>query len=136
MRPTSRASILVVDADTAVLHLMAEILERAGYTVFTAGDPHEALDLLRGRTQEIRLAIVDVQLPRMNGPELAKRLSGLRPGLRVLFVSEYERGALIDTAIRSRGLPLLVKPFSIRCLIQAVEKILQDRWAAAQSAGY
>ena len=77
--------ILVVDDDKNVRYVMKEVLELAGYTVFTAKDGEEALDVMLDR--HIDLAIVDIMMPKMDGYEFTRELRDFNSELPILMVS-------------------------------------------------
>jgi CheY-like chemotaxis protein len=95
--------VLVVDDDDGVLEVLASMLEDLGCRVVTARNGSEALDRLR-QNEEISILITDINMPGMDGHELAERATRLRPTLKVLQVSGRER--------RRDGFPMLRKPFS------------------------
>src|SRR5438046_3011973 len=81
-----RVTILVVDDEDDNREAMRRILTRDGYVVLTAAGPADALALCQDGTR-VDLLLSDVVMPHASGPELMERLSALRPGLRVLYVS-------------------------------------------------
>jgi CheY-like chemotaxis protein len=81
-------TLLLVEDEPALLRLGKAMLEQAGYTVFSAGTPSEAIRIAEGR-DSIDLLVTDVVMPEMNGYDLSARLSLLFPGLPSLFVSGY-----------------------------------------------
>lgn len=121
-RPGRR--VLVVDDDAAVCELIAEGLEELGYSVLAAASGEAALALLlnsRGADRRATganapvLAIIDAQLPRLSGLDLAERLLAARPALKVLMISGY---------FVPRGVPwrVLRKPFHMDQLAAAVRE--------------
>jgi len=71
------------------------LLESAGYAVLTAKEGTEALAIAEQSDEPIHLLLSDVVMPKMRGPELAKRLKDLRTRLRIVYMSgylEYNRG--------------------------------------------
>jgi CheY-like chemotaxis protein len=85
-----------------------------------------ALALLNEHPAAIDLLLTDVIMPNMNGRELAERMSVLRPGLPVLFVSGYTDNMLADQGIRDMETALLDKPFTPASLTAAVAAILGE----------
>ena len=77
--------VLVVDDEKNIRYVLKEILESNQYTVFTAKNGVEALDLLA--TEHIDLAIVDIMMPGMNGYEFTKELREFNNDLPILMVS-------------------------------------------------
>lgn len=119
-----RDSILVIDDDAAVLRLIAQILSRAGYGVILAPGPEQALATFPQRAHEIGLVVCDVMMPGMCGPDLVDRLTAQMPDLPVLFISGYSQSELVDDRIVSRGLPLLLKPFTMSALVDKTRELL------------
>lgn len=122
MRSAGHETILVVDDEPVLRSLCETILSHYGYRVVSAFDGEDAIHLLSGRPElAIDLALLDVIMPAMSGPELAVELQRLRPGLQVLFMSGYpdESGRLIG-----RDQPLLRKPFTSDALISKVRELL------------
>ena len=90
-----RKTVLIVEDEEAVRELASEFVKTAGYTVLTARDGTEALAIAEQSDEPIHLLLTDVVMPRMRGPELAKRLKSLRTSLRIVYMSgylEYNRG--------------------------------------------
>jgi len=88
MRPDENpGAILVVDDDAAIRKLVQECLERAGYTVFAAGDGDVGFTFFQQKRKEIALVLTDVEMPKMNGLDLADRILELDQSLPVVFMS-------------------------------------------------
>jgi CheY-like chemotaxis protein len=117
-------TILVVEDDTHVRALVAQMLQASGYTVLTAADPATALELSDRHSGPIHLLFTDVVMPNMSGPELRQRLKSLRPLTRVLYMSGYTDEALGRHGVLEPGTFLLQKPFSIGALGQKVREVL------------
>src|SRR5207237_431641 len=89
----SAEKVLIVDDETDVLTVAAELFRNMDYDVVTAKDGLDALDILR-RSGDISLVFTDVVMPRMNGIELARRARELFPGIRVIIASGFPQLAL------------------------------------------
>lgn len=77
--------ILIVDDDKNIRYVMKERLELEKYTVLTASNGQEALDLLD--SNHVDLVIVDIMMPKMDGYEFTKELRTFKSDLPVLMVS-------------------------------------------------
>ena len=121
--PTVLPTILVVEDEEEVRALTRDVLEMHGYTVLEALDPDDALRLGGTHPGTIDLLITDVVMPRVSGPELARRLRAGRPTLRVLCMSGYP-----ESADRPAGEAAwngwLQKPFNPDGLIAKVRECL------------
>jgi len=126
-------SLLVVEDDAEVRRLAATVLRRQGYSVVEAGSAEQALELCQDRSFTIDLLLTDIVLPRMNGPELWKQLSGLRPELRVLFMSGYADDAIVRHGALASTNPIVKKPLTPSALLRAVRSVLDN--AAELSRG-
>ena len=91
-------TVLLAEDDDAVRAIAQTTLERAGYRVLAAHDGASALALAESYAGPIHLLLTDVIMPGLNGRELAKRLTLLRPGLPVLFVSGDRKSTRLNSS--------------------------------------
>jgi PAS domain S-box-containing protein len=117
-------TILLVEDEPVVRHLVAEILEASGYTVLQAADGPSALELLRRHGGTLHLLVTDVVMPGMSGPEVAKSVTSLRPGTQVLYISGYTDSAIGHHGVLEPGIAFLQKPFDATELSRKVRSIL------------
>lgn len=120
-----RKTVLIAEDEEGVRELASEFLDSAGYTVLTAKDGTEALAIAKQSDEPIHLLLTDVVMPKMRGPELAKRLKGLRTRLRIVYMSgylEYNRG---NDDFLEEGF-FLQKPFSRDTLVHKVGEALRN----------
>jgi signal transduction histidine kinase/CheY-like chemotaxis protein len=117
--------ILVVEDEIQVRNFAAGQLKRLGYTVIEACDGREALELLRGGAA-VDLVFSDMIMPGgISGPQLARELGGMRPGLRVIFTSGYPAGAIQHGAEGELGrFSLLTKPYTVAQLARQIRQSL------------
>lgn len=122
IRGTER--ILIVDDETELLNLAAEILSELGYAVTTASKADKALTLFMERPQDFDLAILDQVMPRMTGATLAQHLLAIRPDLPILLCSGFSE-AVSPPILESMGIrSYLMKPFTRSQLAGAVRRLL------------
>jgi two-component system cell cycle sensor histidine kinase/response regulator CckA len=122
--PRGSETVLLVEDDVAVRKLASSILQRSGYIVLEAGGGPEALEIVAGHSGVISLLITDVVMPGMSGRDLSKRLSEIRPGLPVLFLSGYTSNAIVHHNVLDSGVNFLQKPFTPEGLAHKVREVL------------
>ncbi len=125
--PTGRGeTLLLVEDEQAILEVGRTMLERLGYKVLTAATPGEALRQARAHAAEIQLLITDVVMPEMNGRQLEKLVSDIKPGLKCLFTSGYTANVIAHRGVLEKGVNFLPKPFSLEDLALKVREALEQ----------
>ncbi len=104
--------ILAVEDDPALRDIFARMIEGLGYRVRVAASGAEALRAVEEEGLRPDLLMTDVMMPGMSGEALAEQLAGVRPGLRVLFVSGHAESAASHLGALDPPVPFLQKPFS------------------------
>ncbi|MGH7300824.1 MAG: response regulator, partial [Candidatus Rokuibacteriota bacterium] len=112
-------TILVVDDDAWVRVLARDVLAADGYRVLEASDGQDAIRVASEHPGPIHLLLTDVVMPGMNGCELATGLAALLPGMKVMFMSAYDRDFLVAHGLDPIG-PVVTKPFTIEYLARRV----------------
>jgi DNA-binding response OmpR family regulator len=118
------ATILIVEDEEDVRELTRDVLEMNGFTVLESLDPADAIRIAQTHPGSIDLLITDVVMPRMSGPELARRLRDTRPALRVLCMSGYPESAERGATGASEWNAWLQKPFTPDGLVAKVRECL------------
>jgi len=113
-------TVLVVDDESEVRALIAEVLRGSGYHVVVAADGDAAISLLERATRPVDLLVTDVVMPVMSGTDLAARVTSSSPTTRVLFVS----GFVPAGSPSLHGAPLVAKPLHRAELLDAVHLAL------------
>ncbi|HEX2661886.1 MAG TPA: ATP-binding protein [Candidatus Acidoferrum sp.] len=121
-----RETVLLVEDEADVRALTCEFLKAAGYQVLTAVDGEEGLDIGHKFADEIDVLVTDVVMPRMRGPELAKRLKRLLPDLKVIYMSGYTEELSEGQSILE-GASFLQKPFSRDGLLRQIRDTLKGK---------
>jgi PAS domain S-box-containing protein len=117
-------TVLIVEDEEAVRHLLAQGLRNYGFTVMTARDGTEALHMVRERAAKIDLLVTDVVMPNMSGRDLADRLRSEFTGLKVLFMSGYTDDTLLRHGVYEARESFLQKPFVLRSFASKVREAL------------
>ncbi len=121
-------TVLVVDDDSTVRMLIAEVLTENHYRLIEAGDGVSALRVLEATQQRIDLMVTDVGLPGgMNGRQLADAARQLRPELKILFITGYAENAVVGNGHLEPGMAVLAKPFAMSSFANKVREILEER---------
>jgi DNA-binding NtrC family response regulator len=92
--------------------------------VLEASRPSEAREIVSRSSAQIHRLLTDVLLPEATGPELARELLEVRPGLRVLYTSGYTAGHLAGDDVTASGHAFLPKPFTPEQLIDRTREVL------------
>ncbi|WP_269714738.1 response regulator [Caulobacter sp. NIBR2454] len=111
--------ILIVEDDLLVRMVAAAALEDAGYSVLEADCALEALEVLAGRSG-VSVLFTDINMPGMNGLQLARVASERHPGLMVLLTSGYEQPSAEDIPPRGRFLPKPYLPEQMTAVVSAL----------------
>ncbi len=114
--------ILLVEDNSDVRESTAQLLRAVGYTVLSAPDPIEALQLAQQTPPD--LLITDVVLPQMRGSELAERLLQQFPHLKVLYISGYTENTVVVQGELKPDVEFLAKPYTLAQLTERIQKLL------------
>lgn len=127
-------TILVVDDESHILHVVSLKLQNAGFTVLTANDGEEALEV--AASSAIDMVITDFQMPGISGLELSRKLHSEpgRKNLPVMLLTAHGL-ALEPVELAQSGITACQsKPFSPRDLLEKVNELLNQRSSAAATA--
>lgn len=117
MDALSAVRVLVADDHVDIRELVAFKLKGAGYSVSQAGDGQAAWDQFEAGKPD--LVILDMQMPRMNGVEVLRRIRGSeRADVPVILLSAHSRDIDVEAGLAAGADAYLIKPFSPRALLQ------------------
>jgi PAS domain S-box-containing protein len=119
--------ILVVEDEEQVRDIVCRLLRKAGYRVFAAPHPTEALRMCRDDGLDFDVLLTDVIMPGMSGTQLCAELRRDRPGLPVLFMSGYTSGPAPGGQEMPADAPLIRKPFEAQTLLNEVHRVVTER---------
>lgn len=117
--------ILVVDDEEAVRGLVRRMLEMMGFTVRTACDGREGVNVFRNEAQQIQLVLLDMTMPHLDGPETFRELRRLRNDVKVVLSSGYNEHSAISQFAGKGLVGFIQKPYSYDELQGVVRKVLE-----------
>ncbi len=120
-------TILLVEDSRLLAKVTRDFLVSDGYDVLMAANPREAFRISESHHAPIHLLLTDVVMPDMNGRELAEQLLARRPEMKVLYMSSYTNGILLEHAFRAEDSAFIEKPFSHDALSRKVRHTLNPR---------
>jgi CheY-like chemotaxis protein len=120
----SKTTILLADRDPLVRDVGRRILEAEGYRVLLAEDGGQAVAAYREEKEQIDLAILDLNMPRLTAYVVLERLLEIDPEARVLFSGGYFTEDHTAATELGHTLGVVAKPFSQREFVEAVRRAL------------
>jgi PAS domain S-box-containing protein len=117
-------TILLIEDEEMVRNLAVNILQERGYRVLAALNGEEAIEFAESHAGAIDMMITDVVMPRMNGKQIAERVSNFRPGIPVLYMSGYTDEAIVHHGVIEAGTNFIEKPFTSGGLASKIREIL------------
>src|SRR5215204_1893233 len=117
-------TILIVDDEPVVRNLLVSCIAAQGYRALDAVGRAEALELVRSYPETIHLAVIDQTLEDGNGLDLARELSALQPGLRVLVTSGWLEETVMSRIQEADAMGFLQKPFKPEVLLNRIREML------------
>ncbi|WLT32644.1 PAS domain-containing protein [Geothrix sp. PMB-07] len=119
-------TVLLVEDDEALLMATGALVERLGFTLVTARDGLEAVEVYRRCGSGIRLVITDLTMPRLDGWQTLSALRRLEPGLPIILTSGYDKAQVMSNDHPDRPQAFLGKPFDLQQLQQAIGAALHQ----------
>ena len=118
--------VIIVDDEKSIVEVMKSTLEERGYSVLTASDGAEAVGIIAAHQQSIQVAVIDMMMPLMDGPNTIRSIRKLNPSIKILAISgmQFEEKSLRDQlAIQA----FIQKPFTAPQLMQKIRTVLDGR---------
>jgi PAS domain S-box-containing protein len=119
-------TVLLVDDEDFVRDLGERILKKNGYTILTAANGKEALEIYQREKDRIHLVILDLIMPNMGGKDCLKRILDINPQARVLIASGYAADTSTKECVDLGAKGFVAKPYRFKELLQHVRKSLDE----------
>jgi DNA-binding NtrC family response regulator len=121
-----KKTILLADDDDLVRALGERILKRGGYSVLTAKDGQEVLQIYKREQGKISLVILDLVMPKMGGDVCFDELLKLDPEVHVIIATGASTEAELKDEVKTRVKGLIQKPYDINLLLHTVRAALEE----------
>jgi len=117
--------VLIVDDEESVRGLARAMLEDMGFTVLTAVDGRDGVEVFRREAERISVVLLDMTMPHMDGEEVFREMRRIRKDVRTILSSGYNEQSATDR-FAGKGLAgFIQKPYSYNELLAIVRKVLE-----------
>lgn len=120
-----KGRVIVVDDEPGMREFLEIMLQKDGYYVQTSGDGRNAIDIIE--KENFDLAIIDVQMPSMNGLDLLRRMSDTSPDTTVVMVTAFASHESAIEAMKLGAYDYITKPFKIDEIKLVIKKALEKK---------
>lgn len=118
-------TILVVDDEIHMCEILKRLLEKVGYTVFTASNGKKALTITREQKPDVIL--LDLMMPGMNGREICKVVREISPDTKVIYLTAKVESDLAKLKeIRNEADNFIAKPATSKKILSSIENSLRQ----------
>lgn len=105
--------------------MTARALEHLGFTPELASDGQEAVELFRRDPAAYALVLLDLTMPRMDGAEAYRQMRQLRPDLKAVLMSGFNRVDAVDRFVGQGLAGFVQKPFEIDTLVAELRQVME-----------
>lgn len=121
-----KCGVLVADDEPSIRQMLDMALQREGFAVWTAADGQEALELYRKHCETINVVMLDVLMPRMDGPQTLAAIRVLTPRIPCCFMTG-NLGAYSVSDLRTLDTRVVfIKPFHIPEVVQVLRNVAES----------
>jgi signal transduction histidine kinase len=129
-QPVARSqggSVLVIDDEDIVRRSARTMLEHFGYSVFEAANGQDGTDLFSRLHDRISCVLLDLTMPRMDGPEVWRYIRRIRPDMRIVISSGFDETEARKQFGDAQGLDFIQKPYTATALARKVAAAMERR---------
>jgi putative nucleotidyltransferase with HDIG domain len=120
-----KTTILIVDDEPSLREVAGEYFEVKGYEVLTAADGLEAMSLLESR--KVDCCLSDIDMPRMDGLQLAERIRHLDASIPVVIMTGYPSLENTISTLKNGVVDFLIKPVNLNQRELSVRRVMRER---------
>ncbi len=124
--PRGKGLVLIVDDETVMREIAAEILEECGYNVVTAENGAVGVEIFKARYKEISMVILDLIMPKMAGTDAYAEMKKINPEVKVLLASGFRQDERVDYLLKAGVQAFVQKPYTLETLAEKVFQIVND----------
>ena len=117
-------TVLLVDDEEIVIGVGRQMLEKLGYSVLTAKNGKEALDVYKSNQNDVDFVILDLIMPDMGAADTYDELRSINPAVKVLLSSGYDSGQQISELLSRGCYGFIQKPFNMQSLSEKIDELL------------
>ena len=117
-------AILFIDDQEMVLDIGAQMLQRMGYCVLTASSGKQAIDLYQAYKNQIKLVILDIRMPDMDGKQTYLYLKGLNSKVKVLISTALQQDGTVAEMLACGCKGFIQKPYRMSELSAKIAEVL------------
>jgi PAS domain S-box-containing protein len=118
------ATVLVIDDEAVVRHIVEEVLEREGFLVLDAEDGATGVELFRANRERVEAVLLDLSMPGLTGEETFERLREIDPAVRVILSSGYDQHEAMGRFRAGGPAGFIQKPYRPQQLLAEIERCL------------
>ena len=119
-----QANILIIDDEELVASMLARHLQNIGCHTFIARDGEEALDVLSRHKDELDVAILDLNMPVMDGTAAYEKLLAVKPDLKVLVASGFSMNGSVEELLAKGAQGFIQKPYSLENITAKIRQVM------------
>ncbi|MGH7844967.1 MAG: ATP-binding response regulator [Candidatus Binatia bacterium] len=128
-------AILFAEDEVRQLRLMQTFLESAGYRVFAARDGLEAVETLRRHRDEIKVAVLDLGLPKLNGWEAFRKMKEISPSIKAIFATGFMAPQIESQLNRGELSGVILKPYQLDEVLEKIALTCRDGLETCSGSG-
>jgi len=113
-----KTTIMVIDDDPFILEMLQQVIGDCGYRVLTCDSAKNAMHILR--TQEVKLALIDICMPEVSGVELLRQIQQVRPSTHVIMITGLSDVEIAQECMELGAVDFITKPFDMDYLQTSV----------------
>lgn len=121
---SARPTVLVVEDEDVLIELLRGMLEANGFSVMTAMDGQDAINMYREHVRDISIVLTDMGLPSKGGWEVLEEVLKINPSAKVICASGFLDSSIRDEMLASGAVEFIQKPYAYDSLISLMRRLL------------